>query len=182
MKYFVTIDQRTFEVELGPDGTTVDGERLDADLAAVQGTGTYSLLLDGASHRVAARRGEGDAWHVTLDGDGIRADVVDERSRAIREMTGSADRDSGPRPVRAPMPGLVVKVEVAEGDEVAVGDGLVIVEAMKMENELRAEAPGRVKAVRVEPGEAVDKDQVLVEFEPPEPDEGANGGAEEEEA
>ena len=68
--------------------------------------------------------------------------MVDERSHAIREMTGSVAGPSGPRPVKAPMPGLVVKLEVAVGDEVVAGQGLVIVEAMKMENELKVEAPG----------------------------------------
>jgi biotin carboxyl carrier protein len=62
------------------------------------------------------------------------------------------------------MPGLVVRVEVSEGDEVGPGQGLVIVEAMKMENELRADVAARVKAVHVKPGEAVEKDQVLIDF------------------
>jgi biotin carboxyl carrier protein len=64
------------------------------------------------------------------------------------------------------MPGMVVRVEVAEGDPVAAGDGLVIVEAMKMENELRAAGPARVKVILAAAGSAVEKDQVLMEFEP----------------
>ena len=66
------------------------------------------------------------------------------------------------------MPGLVVKVEVAEGDQVVNGQALVVVEAMKMENELRADIEGRVKRVRVGPGQTVEKNQVLIEFEPAE--------------
>jgi len=66
------------------------------------------------------------------------------------------------------VPGLVVKVEVEEGREVRSGDGLVVVEAMKMENELRAEAPARVKRIYVAEGETVDKDQVLIDFDAPE--------------
>ena len=80
-------------------------------------------------------------------------------------MTGSAGDTLGPKPLRAPMPGLVVKVEVGEGDEVTPGQGLVIVEAMKMENELKAEAPGRIGRILVAEGEAVDKDQILLDFE-----------------
>jgi pyruvate carboxylase subunit B len=63
------------------------------------------------------------------------------------------------------MPGLVVRVEAKPGDKVTAGTGLVVLEAMKMENELKAAAPGVVKAVRVAPGEAVERGQVLVEFE-----------------
>jgi biotin carboxyl carrier protein len=65
------------------------------------------------------------------------------------------------------MPGLVLRVQVEPGQRVAEGGGLVVLEAMKMENELKSPATGVVKAVRVSPGEAVEKGQVLVEFEPP---------------
>jgi pyruvate carboxylase subunit B len=91
-------------------------------------------------------------------------EVVDERTRVIRELTRAAAGAAGPRPVKAPMPGLVVRVEVDEGDEVREGQGVVIVEAMKMENELRAEADGRVARVCVAAGDAVEKDQVLLEL------------------
>jgi len=74
------------------------------------------------------------------------------------------------------MPGLVIKVEVQEGDAVVGGQGLVIVEAMKMENELKAEGEGRVARVLVAPGQTVEKDQVLVEFESPE--DASEGGPE----
>ena len=77
------------------------------------------------------------------------AEVVDERTRVIRAMTGNGAQTPGPRPVLATMPGLVVRVEVAEGDTVRGGQGIVIVEAMKMENELRAEGPGVVRRVHV---------------------------------
>jgi biotin carboxyl carrier protein len=92
---------------------------------------------------------------------------VDERTRAIREMAGVKEGTRGPKALRAPMPGLVVKVEIREGDAVVEGQGLVIVEAMKMENELKAEGEGRVARILVEPGQAVEKDQVMVEFEAP---------------
>ena len=68
------------------------------------------------------------------------------------------------------MPGLVVKIEAEEGQEVVRGQGLVIVEAMKMENELKADGDGQISKILVEPGQAVEKDQVLVEFQAPNPD------------
>lgn len=167
MLYYVTVGDRTLKVELGPEGARIDGRRVDAELRRVEGTRVHSLLADGASHRVLARRDGGGVWDLHLRGRRVSATVVDERTRTILEMTGAGARELGPGPLRAPMPGLVVKVEVVEGDVVETGQGIVIVEAMKMENELVAERPGRVAAVRVEPGEAVEKNQVLVEFDEP---------------
>jgi biotin carboxyl carrier protein len=164
MRYFVTVDGRSYEVDLGPEGASVDGESVQADMEHVEGTSLRSLILDGRSHRILARRGDDGAWDLHLRGRRYRAEAVDERTRAIREMTGAAAGPLGPRPVRAPMPGLVVKIEVAVGDAVVRGQGVAIVEAMKMENELKAEAAGVVTRIHVEPGQAVEKDQVLIDL------------------
>ncbi len=96
----------------------------------------------------------------------MQAEVVDERTHTTRAMTGNGAAAGGPRPVVAPMPGLVVRVEVSEGDMVSAGQGMVIVEAMKMENELLAEGPAVVQRVHVRDGEAVEKGQLLVELSP----------------
>ncbi len=167
MRYHVTISGTSFEVELGSDGTRVDGRPVSAELLSVAGTDVRSLLLDGASHRLVARRLGAGRWAVQTAGRRLEAEVLDERTRAIRDMAGARAGSQGSRPIRAPMPGLVVKVEVAEGDSVAEGQGVVIVEAMKMENELRAEGAGRVSRVLVTEGEAVEKDQVLIEMADP---------------
>lgn len=169
MRYFVTLGERTLDVELGPDGIRVEGEKVDADLVEMDGTEIRSLLLDGRSYQVlAARTGKG-SWNLHLFGRHLSARVVDERTRALEEMTGQVGGGSGLVVLRAPMPGLVVKVEVTEEETVTEGQGLVIVEAMKMENELKSPGQARVKRVLVSPGEAVEKDQVLVEFHPSEP-------------
>ena len=103
-------------------------------------------------------------WDLRVGGRRYYAEAVDERTRAIREMTGLAAGPLGPRPVRAPMPGMVVKIEVAVGDAVTPGQGVAIVEAMKMENELKAESAGVVTRIHVEPGDAVEKDQILIDL------------------
>jgi pyruvate carboxylase subunit B len=167
MRYYVTIRDRTVEVDLEPEGTRVNGQEVHAGLVRVEGTEIHSLLVDNASHRVVARREGQGRWRLFLRGQMLDAEVVDERTRAIREMTGSSGDVGGPKPVRAPMPGLVVKVDVEVGQEVVPGQGVVIVEAMKMENELTAEVGGRVAKVLVAEGQAVDKDEVLIEFEAP---------------
>lgn len=168
MKYFVTIGDRELEVNLGPDGIQVDGQEVRADLVEMDGTDVHSLLLGGLSHRILASKNGSEGWTLHLSGHHVEAQVVDERTRTIREMAGAKEGTRGPKALRAPMPGLVVKVEIREGDAVVDGQGLVIVEAMKMENELKAEGEGRVARILVEPGQTVDKDQVMVEFEAPE--------------
>lgn len=166
MIYHVTLLERSYEVELGPDGVSVDGRRVNVDLERVDGDATRSLIVDGASHRLTARRVGRETWDLHLRGRRLRADVVDERTRVIREMTGGAGASHGPEPIKAPMPGMVVKVEVEEGDVVQAGQGVVIVEAMKMENELEAGADARVLRVLVREGQAVDKDELLVDLGP----------------
>jgi pyruvate carboxylase subunit B len=102
---------------------------------------------------------------LTTGGYRMEVEALDERTRAIRELTARHGAASGPAPLVAPMPGLVVRVNVSVGDVVQPGQGLVVMEAMKMENELRASAAGTVTAVRVVAGSAVEKGAVLVEVE-----------------
>lgn len=167
MLYTVTMDGQTWEIEIDDDGLRVDGEAVDATLTAVPGTPVHALRLGVVSHRIVAGRDAGGRWTLDVDGRPARVEVVDERTRRLREMVVAVGGADGPRPVKAPMPGLVVKVEVEEGQTVEEGQGIVIVEAMKMENELRAQVPAVVSKVWVSAGDAVEKDQVLVELEPP---------------
>jgi acetyl/propionyl-CoA carboxylase alpha subunit len=162
--YHVTIGGRTLAVELDGHTVTVDGASFGVALARVEGGPVRSLLVDESSHRFVAHRSGDGRWDVHLRGRRIRAEVVDERTREIRAMTGQRATALGPRPVIAPMPGMIVRVEVVEGDVVAPGQGVVIVEAMKMENELAAEAAGVVRRVHVTAGQAVEKDQLLVDL------------------
>jgi acetyl/propionyl-CoA carboxylase alpha subunit len=166
LKYHVTIGGRAFEVVLGPEGVTLDGRPVSVSLEHTDGTPVHGLFVDNRTYRVVADRDGPGRWGLRINGSVIEVDVVDERTKVIREMTGAGAVSSGPRPIVAPMPGMVVKVEVVEGDRVEVGQGIVIVEAMKMENELRATGAGIVSRVRVRAGDAVEKDQLLVELEP----------------
>jgi pyruvate carboxylase subunit B len=131
----------------------------------VAGTELRRLSLDGTSHRIVAVPGEArGSWELQLDGERVQAEVVDERTRAIRALTARSATHHGPKPVRAPMPGLVLRVEVEPGQTVHAGQGIIIIEAMKMENELRADAAGVVAKVLVQAGTPVEKGAVLVEF------------------
>ena len=91
-------------------------------------------------------------------------EALDERARAIQDLSAASAKAAGPAPLKAPMPGLVVRVLAVVGADVVAGEPLVVMEAMKMENELRAPSAGRVSVVRVKPGDAVEKGSVLVEL------------------
>lgn len=102
---------------------------------------------------------------VWLNGHRIAVDLRDERDLLLERFGLQSAELHRHHEVRAPMPGLVVRVLVEEGVEVERGAGLVVLEAMKMENEIRSDAPGVVSRVHVKPGDAVGKNSVLIEFE-----------------
>ena len=172
MKYFVTLRARTYEIEVGGGRVTVDGEPFEAHLAAVPGTPLYHLLLAGSSWTVAAQpldEGRGTAplrWALGAVGERFEVEAVDDRTRQIQALTGRAKAPASGGVVKAPMPGLVVRVEVVVGQRVEVGAGLVVVEAMKMENELRATRSGVVEVIHIAAGQTVDKGASLVTLGP----------------
>jgi pyruvate carboxylase subunit B len=165
LRYIVDVNGQHVTVDLGPNGIEVDGDQLTAHLEAVEGTPIYLLTMGGTLHRLAVQRGEfRGQYSIWTDMYRFEVEALDERRRAIQEMTGAGKASSGPAPLVAPMPGLVVRVNVQPGDEVQAGQPLVVMEAMKMENELRATAAGVVASVRVQAGVAVEKGTVLVEL------------------
>lgn len=165
MKYVVLLDGQTIEVEVDGDRVTVDGQAHGATLSVMRGTPLRQLLIDGRPLTLSVEAVGRGRWALTTKGERWEMEVLDERTRHIRSLAGGGDQPRVPGVLKAPMPGLVVRVQVQPGEQVAAGAPLVVLEAMKMENELKAGAPGVVKSVRVASGEAVEKGQVLVEFE-----------------
>jgi pyruvate carboxylase subunit B len=165
MRYVVDVDGERSIVDVVADEVVIGDERLTARLVAVPGTPVSLLTVGDAVYRVIATRGDARGRHtLSLDGRRFTIEALDERTRAIRDLTAASAVAAGPAPLVAPMPGLIVRVTVAPGDTVQAGQGLVVMEAMKMENELRAPSAGTVSAVRVGPGTAVEKGTVLVEL------------------
>jgi len=167
MRYYVELEGRTFEVDIESDGLRLDGQPVQADLQSDHGSYLFHLVLDGRSHTLQARRRDGRGeWDIEVRGRRHLVTALDERRRAIRELAGAAAMAHGSLEVTAPMPGLVIAIEVSPNEEVAPGQGLAIIEAMKMENELKAPAAGRVAEVKVEAGQAVEKGETLLVIEP----------------
>jgi len=164
MKYYVTIGSREIVVEVDGKTVSVDGRVTQAELTVVPGTPLRQLFFDGRCFVLSVSGGGRGSWAMGRQGEVWGAEALDERSRHIRALTGTGQSRRGAGTIRAPMPGLVVRVLVEPGQAVEEGTGVVVLEAMKMENELRADGPGVVRAVRVEAGMAVEKGEVLVEL------------------
>ncbi len=166
MNYLVDVDGERIEVSIEADGVRVGGRVVHAHLADVEGTPIHLVRIDNTVHRMSVRRGDARG-HYALWMNGFRYEIeaLDERARTIQEMTAAKGGPKGPAPVVAPMPGLVVRIHVQEGERVSAGQGIIVIEAMKMENELRAAADGTVRNIRAVQGNAVEKGTVLVEFE-----------------
>ena len=156
MKYFVELAGDTYEIEiverLGELVVSVDGAPTDFTYQEIDRLGQAVATQDGLSYAVSV---EGDATNVvvTLAGHTYAMQLEDERERAAHLAEGAARGGGGP--VRAVMPGVVVELLVAAGEQVSAGQPLLIIEAMKMQNEITAPGPGCVDAIHVEAGQAV---------------------------
>lgn len=169
MKYTVCVGGRTWQVEIAGDAPryalAIDGRPFEVDAMRLGDDSVLTLLLDRESVLAHTRladpkRGLVD---VAIAGKYRRLEVLDELTMASR--TASAGEKTGRTVLEAPMPGLVVIVRVKPGDKVEAGTPLVVMEAMKMQNELVAEAPGVVREVRAVVGQAVESGAELVVLE-----------------
>ncbi len=151
MKLSVTIAGSTHEIDL---------EALGAQITAVE-PGVYSVLLEGRSYEARTEPGE-DGVVVFIDGHRFEAEIRDPRRWSRR---GARQGAEGSVKVTAPMPGKVVRLLVASGDEVTAGQGLLVVEAMKMQNELKSPKAGRVASLHAQQGETVSAGEVLAVIE-----------------
>jgi biotin carboxyl carrier protein len=146
----------------GQDGryrVVVGGNEREVDARQIDGSG-WSLIIGGQAYLVDVESGKDGELVAEIRGVTVPVKLADPRRVALAaQRTREA---SGPFDVRAPMPGKIVKVHVKAGDAVSVGQGLIVIEAMKMENELRAPREGTVDKVRASEGQAVEAQEVLV--------------------
>jgi len=162
MKYVTTIGEHEYIIEILDEGhILLDGTPYEVDFDSVSGQPVYSLLLDGHSYESYVYSSE-EGWQVLLHGTLYPALVEDEREKRLRAALGRDIAERGEFHLRAPMPGLVIAVLVDDGQSVEKGDVLVILESMKMQNELRSSRPGKVARLRVKAGDSVEQRQTLL--------------------
>jgi biotin carboxyl carrier protein len=157
MKYIANIAGKEYAIEVVDERhISVDGKMLDVDFASVSGQPVFSLIVDGKSYEAYVNPGD-EHWEVLLHGRLFSARVEDEREMRLRAAGSARIADTGEFHLKAPMPGLVVAIPVAEGQQVEKGQVLVVLESMKMQNELKAPREGTVARIRVKIGETVEQ-------------------------
>lgn len=166
MKYFVTLGDREVEVVIDGERVTVGGRTVVVHRSTIVGTPLHQVTIDGRPLLVPLERVGPGRWSVTAWGEKRDASVLDERAKQIEGLVRRSEPASQGGVVKAPMPGLVLRIPVSLGQAVAAGQGVLVLEAMKMENEIKAPAPGVVASIPVQPGQAVEKGQVLLHMGP----------------
>ncbi|HMH25248.1 MAG TPA: biotin/lipoyl-containing protein [Gemmatimonadaceae bacterium] len=164
MKYVVQLNDQRHTVSIEADGVQYENEPVArGELSDIEGSPVRMVKLGTHVYRVVAEKRQGRGrYTLWVDGYRFEVEALDERTRAIRDLSAANAAPTGPAPIIAPMPGLIVRVNVSVGDKVEAGQGIVVMEAMKMENELRATAPGTVQTIEVAAGTAVEKGALLV--------------------
>lgn len=169
-QYQVTIGEKTSIVTVLPESTVrVDGKTHTYNLA-VTSPGLLSLKLDDKVFEISAlaslANNSGESTVLYVNGRPYELIVDDRRSLVKKNLMQVGATSAKGQVIRAPMPGKVVKIEVEVGAHVLAGAGLIVLEAMKMENEIKASAPGTVDSIYVEAGKAVEKGELLLSISP----------------
>ena len=162
MKYFTTIADTVYEIEVRKDGTVlVDGKAYPVQQQTVSKNAS-SLLIGNRSHETVVVGGRNGQYEVVISGEKHDVLVQDELTYRVTQAQEAAAANMGEVTVKSPMPGLIINVPVADGDSVTKGQTLVILESMKMENELKSPRDGIVVKIETEKGASVEKGQKLV--------------------
>lgn len=165
MKYTTILNGETYEIEIQNDGSViVNGNRREIDFLDL-GNSVYSIIRDLRSQELAIDAHQND-YEILIDGRLYEAQVLDARAMLMASRKGGLGGGSGE--VNAPMPGLIVEVIVKEGDTISQGDTVVILESMKMQNELKSPIDGTVQSINCEAGQTVDKNALLTVIKPDE--------------
>ena len=135
-------------------------DQLNYDFKSL-GNNRFVFIIEGHSHLVHILK-ENSIYHIHLDGDYFPVRVEDEQIRDLKSLVEQGKQTSSEYKVCAPIPGLITKININEGDNIKPGEGLIILEAMKMENEIKSETEGVVLKILVKEGMPVNKDQELI--------------------
>ena len=162
MKYVTTVEGREYIVDILDDHRiSVDGVIYQVDFMPVGDQQVYSLVVDGKSVDAHVYPNE-DIWQVIFQGNLFSATVEDEREKRLRAALGGKVAEHEDFHLKAPMPGMVISIPVEEGQMIQKGDVLVILESMKMQNELRSPRDGKVTRLRVKFGDRVEQKETML--------------------
>jgi biotin carboxyl carrier protein len=162
MKYVTTIDGREYLIDIQDEHqVSVDGVVHQVDFMPVGDQQVYSLIVNGISVDANVYLND-DTWQVLFQGSLYSANVEDEREKRLRAALGGRVAEHEDFHLKAPMPGMVISIPVNEGQTIHKGDVLVVLESMKMQNELRSPRDGKVIRVRIKPGERVEQKETIL--------------------
>lgn len=164
VKYYARIGTNEYEVEIAEGQVLLDGEPVDVDIVRSGLPELYSVLFGGKSYEMLVTSDRFN-YTVSLRSHQFQVQVQDERSRRLNQARRLPTLPEGELAITAPIPGLVIKTLVSPGDSVEEGQPLVILEAMKMENEIRSMRSGLVKTILVSPGQRVEQNAALIILE-----------------
>ncbi len=164
MKYYIPRKDTYSEVTVLPANgkwsISIDNKMYEVDLVPL-GDGFFSVVINNRSYTVKARFDKKNV-HIMLNHFETAVRLFDPRQKIESEIFGAAEQEESDGEIKAPMPGMVLRVEVKPGDLIEAGQPLLVMEAMKMENEIRAMDGGEVAEILVKPQQAVEKDDVLI--------------------
>ncbi len=168
MIYNVKVDDKDYKLEIVEGQKSLEvrlnGRTIKIDNGSIAKDRLNLFFQDNKPYELQISRND-NGYHCWLNSRMLNCEVIDEKTARFSRLMGEGAGAKKRKRLRAPMPGLVVRIEVEPGQEIKKGDGLIVVEAMKMENELKAPYAGTIKAIEIKQGQAVEKNQVLLEFE-----------------
>lgn len=159
-------ETKTFEATTDKEGLKLNGEAFSWDLLQLQ-EGSFHIIQDNQSYQVEILKADYQTKTFTfqINGHHYLVKAEDKLDQLLKRLGMDNTNQNKVNDIKAPMPGLILNIHVAVGDEVKKGEILMILEAMKMENTLKSPTDGKIKAIKVNQGENVEKNQILIIFE-----------------
>lgn len=151
-------------VNIGPQSFKLEAEQLD-EMDLVENGGHYHLIIDNQSYKIEFLKQEGKTIFLKHDDNIYQVDIQDQLDQLVESMGLNTIKEVKLNEVKAPMPGIILEVLVKPGQEIQAGDALLILEAMKMENVIKADGSGTIKKIVFAKGAAVEKNQIILELE-----------------
>lgn len=166
MSMTVEINGKEYKAEHKDGAIAIEGSPKEVELLSQPDRDVYHLRVNGTIYTVSTAKGDEGGTRIHHDGQMYETSIKGDREKLLlKYMEAAGGGISKDKQIKAPMPGLVVKINCSIGDEISKGDKAIVIEAMKMENALASPGAGKVKAINVKEGQAVEKNTLLIELE-----------------